>query len=109
MKIRMKNLVAILLLLVLVTSCQTRVVGANRPLKNNSLELYQTYTVQTVDAKTYKMKVLKLDDQYVYGKLKSGEAITLPKTDVREVRKPDPLSSVLIGLAAVAAVVFIPM
>ncbi|QOW11004.1 hypothetical protein Q73A0000_11860 [Kaistella flava (ex Peng et al. 2021)] len=78
-------------------------------MKSNSLELYHKYTIQTNDAKVVKLEVLKLDDENIYGKLKSGEDVVINKSDVREVKKPDVFSSVIIGLAAVAAVVFVPI
>lgn len=108
-KFRMKNIFALFLLVLMLASCQTRVVSTNKPLKDNSLELYHTYTVQQNNAKPVKVKVLKLDDEKVYGKLKSGEDIVINKSDILDVKKPDVFSSVLIGLGAVAAVIFIPM
>lgn len=105
----MKNVFALVLALIMLTSCQTRVVSTQKPMKSNSLELYQKYTIQTNDAKVIKMEVLKVDDENIYGKLKSGEDVVINKSDVREVKKPDVFSSVIIGLAAVAAVVFVPI
>ena len=52
----------VLVLTLFVTSCQTRVVTLDKPITNNSLELYQKYTFETQDAKVVKMEVLKVDD-----------------------------------------------
>lgn len=105
----MKNVLSILVFLFLVTSCQTRVVSIQKPIQNNSLELYQKYTIQTQDAKVIKMEVLKVDDDKIYGKLKSGEEVVINKSDVREAKKIDLFSSIAIALAAIAAVIFVPI
>jgi len=78
-------------------------------MQKNSLELYQKYTFQTNDGKLTKMEVLKQDDTQIYGKTKTGEDIVIAKTDVREARKLDVFSSIVVGLAAVAAVIFVPI
>ena len=105
----MKNVLSIFVCLFLVTSCQTRVVSIQKPIQNNSLELYQKYTIQTQDAKVIKMEVLKVDDDKIYGKLKSGEEVVINKSDVREAKKLDLFSSIAIALAAIAAVIFVPI
>lgn len=105
----MKNVFTIFVFLFLLSSCQTRVVSPQKPLQNNSLELYQKYTIQTNDAKVIKLEVLKLDDEKIYGKLKSGEDVVVDKSNVREAKKLDLFSSIAIAVAAIAAVVFVPI
>lgn len=78
-------------------------------MQKNSLELYQKYTFQTNDGRLTKMEVLKQDDSQIYGKTKTGEDVVIAKADVREARKLDVLSSIVVGLAAVAAVIFVPI
>lgn len=105
----MKNIFAVVLFLLMLTACQTRVVSIQKPMQNNSFELYQKYTVQMNDAKMIKLEVLKVDDENIYGKLKSGEDIVVKKSDVREAKKLDLFSSVAIAVAAIAAVIFVPI
>lgn len=105
----MRKLLPIFVFLLLLTSCQTLVVTPKQPMRTNSLDLYKTYRVQTANAKTMKVKVLKQDNEKIYGKLKSGEDVIIDKADVRTVRKTDVLTSLLVAAAAVAAVVFIPI
>lgn len=105
----MKNIFYIFAFLLLLTSCQTRVVSTQKPIQNNSLELYQKYTIQTNDGKMIKLQVLKVDDDKIYGKLKSGEEVVINKSEVREAKKLDLLSSIAIALAAIAAVIFVPI
>ncbi|MEC5157516.1 bacteriophage spanin2 family protein [Chryseobacterium sp. MP_3.2] len=104
-----RSLPILMLLLIFATSCQTRVVSTENPIKSNSLELYQRYTIQTNDAQEIKMEVLRQDEQTIYGKTKSGEDITVNKSDVREVKKLNLLSTIAIAVAAVAAVIFVPI
>ena len=98
-----------LLVILTLTSCQTRVVSQQKPMQKNSLELYQKYIFQTNDGKLTKMEVLKQDDSQIYGKTKTGEDVVIAKADVREARKLDVFSSIVVGLAAVAAVIFVPI
>lgn len=91
--------------LFLMSSCHTRVVTEQKPLRANSLDLYQNYVVQTNDAKTYKMKILKVDEEKIYGKTKKDETIEIKKEDIREIKKFNLLAT--IGIAAVAALAFI--
>ena len=78
-------------------------------MQDNSLDLYKTYTIQTKDAKSQKVEVLKVDATKIYGKNKAGEMVEIERSEVREIKKPDILSSVIIGAAALAAVIFIPI
>jgi len=98
-----------LLMIFTVLSCQVSVVNQQKPIQNNSLELYQKYTFQTQDAKVIKMEVLKQDTENIYGKTKTGEEVVLSKINVREAKKVDVVASVAIGLAALAAVIFVPI
>jgi hypothetical protein len=99
----------VLSLFFILASCQTRVVSPNKPLSDNSIELYKKYTIQTKDAKSQKVEVLKVDATKIYGKNKAGEMIEIEKSEVREIKKPDFLLSAIIALAAIAAVIFIPI
>ena len=76
---------------------------------DNSIELYKKYTIQTKDAKSQKIEVLKVDATKIYGKNKAGEMVEIDKSEVREIKKPDILLSAAIALAAIAALIFIPI
>jgi len=101
--------VVVLSLFFVLASCTTRVVSPNKPIQDNSVDLYKKYTIQTKDAKNQKIEVLKVDATKIYGKNKNGEMIEIEKSEVREIRKPNILASAVIALAAIAAVVFIPI
>ena len=105
----MKRILPFIILSFFLFSCQTRVVSLQKPLQANSIELYKKYTVLTSDAKEYKVEVLKQDAEKIYTKNKKGEEIVFEKSNIREIKKLDLMSSVAIAVAAVAAVVFIPL
>ena len=107
----MKSLYNVFLFLVVISfsSCQTRIVDAQKPLQTNTLELYQKYNIQTNDGKTLKVKVLKQDEQSIYAKTGTGEDVVITKNDVRQIKKMDWFSSAAIGVAAIAAVIFVPI
>lgn len=101
--------VFVVLVLMSLASCYTRVVTPEKPLRNNTLELYKNYTIQLNDASFVKMQVLRVDEQYIYGKNRKMEQVTIARSDVREIKEIDYLSSVVIALAAIAAVIFVPI
>ncbi len=78
-------------------------------MRDNSLELYQKYSVQTMDAKVQKVKILKVDSENIYGKKNNGEDITIKKSDIREVKKFNLLGSVGVVIIAAAAFILIPV
>lgn len=106
-----KNITKILVLSLffILASCTTRVVSPNKPLYDNSINLYTKYTIQTKDAKSQKIEVLKVDATKIYGKNKAGEMVEIEKSEVRQITKPNILASVIIAVAAIAAVIFIPI
>lgn len=105
----MKHIYPVLIFFLFLTSCQTRVVSIQKPIQNNSIELYQKYTIQTNDAKIVKVEVLRQDNEAIYGKLKNGEEVVINKSDIREAKKLDLLSSIALAVAALAAVIFVPI
>lgn len=108
-KFTMKRISAFIILTFFLISCQTRVVSQQKPLQANSLELYQNYTIVTNAPAQYKVQVLKQDQDKIYTKNKKGEEIIINKSDIREVKKLDLFSSIAIAVAAIAAVIFVPI
>lgn len=104
-----KKIFWVLTILMTMLSCQTKLVTPNKPMYDNTLELYKKYTIQTKDAKSQKLEVIKVDAAKIYGKNKAGELVEIEKSEIREIKKPDVILSVLIGIAAIAAVIFVPI
>ena len=90
-------------------SCHTRVVDAQKPMRDNSLELYQTYRIQKKDASFVKLEVVKVDSENIYGKTKTGAMQTIAKSDIYEIKKFDLLTSIAIGVAGVLGLILIPV
>ena len=107
----MKNVFRSLLLVltIVLTSCQSRVVSPTKPLRDNKIELYQSYNIQTNDSRRMKVQVLRLDQDNIYGKNSKGEDVVIAKNEVREMRKFDFLASVGVIAAAIAALLLIPV
>ncbi|WP_379967580.1 bacteriophage spanin2 family protein [Epilithonimonas sp. UC225_85] len=107
-----KKLFWVLSVFIVLVSCQTRVVSPNKPFYDNSIELYKKYTIQTKDAKKQKIEILKIDATKIYGKNQAGDKVEIEKSEIREIRKPNLLTSILLAVFAVGgviAVIFVPV
>lgn len=105
----MKRILPIIILSFFLFSCQTRVVNQQKPMQANSLELYQKYTIITNTPAEYRVQVLRQDAEKIYAKDKKGEEVVIYKNEIREVKKLDLFASIAIGVAALAAVIFVPI
>ena len=106
---RLKNSLFLILFFLVVTSCQTRVVHPNQAIKENTLELYEKYTIQTMDAKIQKVQVIRIDNENIYAKSKTNENIVIKKNDIREVKKFNLLGTIGVIAGAIAAFILIPV
>jgi len=91
------------------TSCKSIVSNPGKPLEDNSLELNQKYEVQDFTAKIHKIKITSIDNKNIYGISKKGETISIDKKQIREVKKVKVVSSIVVGILAIAAVIFVPI
>ena len=91
------------------TSCRSIVSNPGKPLKDNSLELNQKYEVQDFTAKIHKIKITSIDSRDIYGISKKGDFISIDKKQIREVKKVKVVSSIVVCIMAIAAVIFIPI
>jgi hypothetical protein len=78
-------------------------------LKDNTLELNQKYQIQDFTAKIHKIKITSIDSKNIYGISKKGDFISIDKKQIREVKKLKVVSSIVVGIMAIAAVIFIPI
>jgi len=107
----MKNFFKFLCLMITLslTSCKSIVSNPGKPLEDNSLELNQKYEVQDFTAKIHKIKITSIDNKNIYGISKKGETISIDKKQIREVKKVKVVSSIVVGILAIAAVIFVPI
>lgn len=99
----------VLLLCISLTSCKSIISNPGKPLKDNSLELDQKYEVQDFTAKIHKIKITSIDSKNIYGISKKGEEFSIDKKQIREVKKVKIISSIVVGIMAIAAVIFVPI
>ena len=98
-----------LLLTVSLTSCKSIVSNLGKPLDDNSLELNQKYEIQDFTAKIHKIKITSTDGKNIYGISKKGDFVSIDKKQIREVKKVKVVSSIVVGIMAIAAVIFVPI
>lgn len=91
------------------TSCKSIIANPGKPLNENVLELNQKYEVQDFSAKVHHIKITSIDKGHIYGVSKSGDSISIDKKQIREVKKVKILSSIVVGVMAIAAVIFVPI
>ncbi len=107
----MKNCIKFLCLLlcISITSCKSIISNPGKPLKDNSLELNQKYEIQDFTAKIHKIKITSIDGKNIYGVSKKGDFISIDKKQIREVKKVKVVSSIFVGVMAIAAVILVPI
>lgn len=105
----MKKVILILTLTLSLASCQTRLVDQQKPLADNTLELYHKYTIITTDAQEHRLEVIKVDQDKIYGLDKKQNKVEINRNEVYEIKKTNWLTSIALGVAAVAAVIFVPI
>jgi len=98
-----------LLLCISLTSCKSIISNPGKPLKDHSLELHQKYEIQDFTAKVHKIKVTSIDSKNIYGISKKGDLISIDKKQIREVKKVKVVSSIAVGIMAIASVIFVPI
>lgn len=106
----MKNCFKFLFLIGMsLTSCKSIISNPGKPLKDNTLEINQKYQIQDFTAKIHKIKITSIDSKNIYGISKKGDFISIDKKQIREVKKVKVVSSIVVGIMAIAAVIFIPI
>lgn len=107
----MKNYYKFLFLLIGIslTSCKSIISNQGKPLNYNSLELNHKYEIQDFKAKIHKIKITSIDGKNVYGISKKGDSITIDKKQIREVKKVKIAGSIVVGIVAIATVIFVPI
>lgn len=98
-----------LLLCISITSCKSIISNPDKLLKDNSLELNQRYEVQDFTAKIHKIKITSINYKNIYGISKKGDTISIDKKQIREIKKVKVVSSIAVGIMAIAAVIFVPI
>jgi hypothetical protein len=107
----MKNyqIFLILLLFISLTSCKTIIANPGKPLIESSIEVGRTYEVQDFNAKVFNLRITDFDKDCIYGISGKNKQIIIDRLTIRQMKKWEVSKSIILGVFAVAAVIFIPI
>lgn len=106
---RIYQIFLILLLCISMTSCKTIIANPGKPLIESSKEVGRTYEVQDFSAKVFNLKVTHFDKDCIYGTSGQNKQIIIDKSTIRQMKKWEVSKSIILGVFAVAAIIFIPI
>ena len=89
-------------------SCSTQIVNAEKPLADASLQTGKTYTFVLRNGEKKKFRIVSQDGASINGKDIDDKVYHINKSDIAQVRKPNPLGTAGIIAGGVAAAVLIP-
>lgn len=90
-------------------SCKSIISNPGKPLKDSYIKLNGRYEIQDYNAKVYTIRIKGIDKEHIYGTSSKGDPITIEKSSIRQMKKWNVLSSVVVGSIAIASVIFIPI
>lgn len=105
----MKNIfTSSVLSLLILTSCTTRVVSAEKPYSDDKISVGKTYTFITNNHKKEPLNVTKIDSEKIYGKDYNGKEVSIEKSELLEIKKNKTLATIGIAAGVVLLALFIP-
>lgn len=93
-----KYLLSVVLSLLVLTSCTTRVVSSNKPYSDEKLFVGKHYTFLRTDGTKESLDITKIDSENIYGKNVDGREVLVEKSKISEIKKVS--AGKTIGLAA---------
>lgn len=99
----------ILLLCISLNSCKTTIANPGKLLIESSIEVGRTYEVQDFNAKVFNLKITDFDKDCIYGISGKNKQIVIDRSTIRQMKKWEVSNSVILGVLAIAAVIFIPI
>ncbi|WBS74173.1 bacteriophage spanin2 family protein [Elizabethkingia meningoseptica] len=99
----------ILLLCISLTSCKTTIANPGKPLIESSIEVGRTYEVQDFNAKVFNLKITDFDKDCIYGISSKNTQIIIDRSSIRQMKKWEVSKSIILGVLAVAVVIFVPI
>jgi len=91
------------------TSCKTIIANPGKPLIDSSIEIGRTYEVQDFNAKVFNLKITAFDNDRIYGISRKEKQIIIDRSTIRQMKKWEVSNSIILGVLAIAAVIFIPI
>ncbi len=94
---------------VMLTSCKTIIANPGKPLEDIDLKINSRYEIQDYKAKIHHIRIISIDKNNVYGISEKREMVTLDKKQIRQVKRIKVCSSIVVGVLAIATVIFVPI
>ncbi|WP_410679622.1 bacteriophage spanin2 family protein [Chryseobacterium sp. Y16C] len=80
-----------------------------KPLIESSIEVGRTYEVQDFNAKVFNLKITDFDKDFIYGTSGKNKQIIIDRSTIRQMKKWEVSNSVILGVLAIVALIFIPI
>lgn len=93
----------------MLTSCRSTISNPGKPLEDSDLKIKSRYEIQDYNAKIHYIRIISVDSNNVYGISKKGEMVTLDKKQIRQGKRIKVFSSIVLGVLAIATVIFVPI
>lgn len=90
--------------LILLNSCTTRVVSAEKPYTDSAISVGHIYTFFTKDGKKSVFEITKIDAQNIYGKNVEGKEITIEKSNITVIKKSKTGATILLVVGTVSVI-----
>ena len=105
----MKNLfLSLLLSVIFLNSCTTRVVSANKPYSDAKISNGKTYTFFSNNGTKKILNVERIDETTIYGKDVNGKEFTIQKSEISKINKSNTLATVGIVVLVLGLALFTP-
>ena len=105
----MKNLfLSLSLSVILLNSCTTRVVSANKPYYDAKISNGKTYTFFSNNGTKKILNVERIDETTIYGKDVNGKEFTIQKSEISKINKSNTLATVGIVVLVLGLALFTP-
>ncbi len=105
----MKNLfLSLSLSVILLNSCTTRVVSANKPYSDAKISNGKTYTFFSNNGTKKILNVERIDETTIYGKDVNGKEFTIQKSEISKINKSNTLATVGIVVLVLGLALFTP-
>ena len=105
----MKNLfLSLSLSVILLNSCTTRVVSANKPYSDAKISNGKTYTFFSNNGTKKILNVERIDETTIYGKDVNGKESTIQKSEISKINKSNTLATVGIVVLVLGLALFTP-
>ena len=105
----MKNLfLSLSLSVILLNSCTTRVVSANKPYSDAKISNGKTYTFFSNNGTKKILNVERIDETTIYGKDVNGKEFTIQKSEISKINKSNTMATVGIVVLVLGLALFTP-